>query len=65
VNKLDSFDNKEGIINAVLTVCMIVVILAFPIFTYYLLKKNKLRLQEEEFKARFESLYLNVNTTID
>jgi hypothetical protein len=65
VNKLDSFDNKEGIINAVLTVCMIVVILAFPIFTYYLLKKNKLRLQEEEFKGRFESLYLNVNTTIE
>ena len=65
MKKLDSFDNKEDIINAVLTVCMIVVILAFPLFTYFLLKKNKMRLQEEEFKGRFESLYLNVNTTID
>jgi len=44
---------------------MIVVILTFPPFTYFLLRRNKLRLQEEEFKARFESLYLNVNTTID
>jgi hypothetical protein len=65
VKKLDSLDNKEDIINAVLTVCMMAVILAFPIFTYFLLKKNKLRLQEEDFKGRFESLYLNVNTTID
>ena len=59
VKKLDSLDN------AVLTVCMIVVVLAFPPFTFFLLKRNKLRLEEEEFKARFESLYLNVNTTID
>jgi hypothetical protein len=44
---------------------MIVVVLAFPPFTFFLLKRNKLRLEEEEFKARFESLYLNVNTTID
>jgi len=65
VKKLDSLDNKEDIINAVLTVCMIVVVLAFPPFTFFLLKRNKLRLEEEEFKARFESLYLNVNTTID
>jgi hypothetical protein len=41
VKKLDSLDNKEDIINAVLTVCMMAVILAFPIFTYFLLKKNK------------------------
>jgi hypothetical protein len=65
VKKFESLDNKEGIINASLTACMIVVILAFPPFTFFLLKRNKLRLQEEEFKARFESLYLNVNTTID
>ena len=41
VKKLDSLDNKEDIINAVLTVCMMAVILAFPPFTYFLLKKNK------------------------
>ena len=41
MKKLDSLDNKEDIINAVLTVCMMAVILAFPIFTYFLLKKNK------------------------
>jgi hypothetical protein len=40
VKKLDSLDNKEDIINATLTVGMIIVILAFPPFTFFLLKKN-------------------------
>ena len=40
VKKLDSLDNKEDIINAALTSGMIVIILAFPPFTYFLLKRN-------------------------
>lgn len=44
---------------------MLIVITAFPIFTYLFLKKVKNRLQNEDFKARFQSLYLNVDTDID
>ena len=36
--------------------------MGFPPFTYFFLKKYRARLEEEDFKGRFESLYLNVDT---
>ncbi len=65
VQKFDKVDTKEEIINAGLTVVFVIVIVAFPPFTYILLHKYKHRLEEEDFKGRFESLYLNVNTKVD
>lgn len=41
------------------------IITGFPIFTYVFLRKYKEKLMDEEFKGRFESLYLNVDIDID
>ena len=48
-----------------MTFLFLAVILGFPPLTYVILHKNKHKLEEEDFKGRFESLYLNVDTTID
>jgi len=48
-----------------MTIGMIFLICGFPPFTFILLKKNHERLQQEDFKGRFESLYLNVDTRIN
>ena len=65
IKKMDKIDTKEETINATLTIITAIVICSFPPFTYFLLHKNKERLQDEDFKGRFESLYLNVETKID
>jgi hypothetical protein len=48
-----------------MTLVFTLLILGFPPFTYFFLSKFKPKLEEEDFKGRFESLYLNVNTKID
>jgi hypothetical protein len=60
IKKLDfsTIDTKEEIIN-------VAVILIFPAFTYFILHKYKNKLEDEDFKGRFESLYLNINTQVD
>ena len=66
IKKMDaSVTTKEEGINASLTVVMAIIICCFPPFTYFLLLRNKDRLLDEDFKGRFESLYLNVETKID
>ena len=67
VKKLDfsMVDTKEEIINVVMTFVFLAVIIGFPPLTYFILHKFKHKLDEEDFKGRFESLYLNVNTRID
>ena len=60
--KVLSIDTTSEIINAWLTIFFVVVIVGFPAFTYFFLKKYRARLEEEDFKGRFESLYLNVDT---
>jgi hypothetical protein len=57
--------SREEIINVGMTFAFLIVILGFPPFTYFFLNKYKFKLEEEDFKGRFESLYLNVDTTID
>lgn len=64
IKKLDfsTIDTKEEKINVLMTFVFLTVILAFPPFTYVILHKFKDKLEDEDFKGRFESLYLNVNT---
>jgi hypothetical protein len=65
--KLDfsTIDTKEEKINVTMTFVFLAVILIFPDFTYFILYKYKDKLEDEDFKGRFESLYLNVNTQVD
>jgi hypothetical protein len=67
IKKLDfsTIDTKEEIINVMMTFVFLAVILIFPAFTYFILHKYKNKLEDEDFKGRFESLYLNVNTQVD
>jgi sensor domain CHASE-containing protein len=55
-------DTKEEKINVMMTFIFLAVIIIFPAFTYFILHKYKHKLEDEDFKGRFESLYLNVNT---
>jgi hypothetical protein len=59
-----SLDDRESMINAWLTILMIGFMAGFPIFIYFFLKRNTHRLAEEEFMARFESIYLNVDPEV-
>ncbi len=67
IKKLDfsTIDTKEEKINVLMTFIFLTIILAFPPFTYVILHKFKHKLEEEDFKGRFESLYLNVNTKVE
>lgn len=67
IKKLDfsTIDTYEEKINVVMTFLFLAVILIFPAFTYFILHKYKSKLEDEDFKGRFESIYLNVNTKID
>ena len=60
-----SFDSRDNAINSVATIVFILLISAFPPFTYIFLRKYKQKLDEADFKPRFESLYMNVNTGVD
>ena len=60
--KLDHVETKEDYLNAGMTVTFATIIFGFPPFTYTLLHKYKHKLNDEDFKGRFESLYLNVDT---
>ncbi|TNV87928.1 hypothetical protein FGO68_gene17662 [Halteria grandinella] len=57
-------DEREDIINAWVTLFMAAFVLSLPFSIYFFLYKNQHRLQEEDFKGRFESLYLNVDTGV-
>lgn len=57
-------DEREDIINAWVTIFMVAFVLGLPLFIYIFLYKNQHRLQQEDFKGRFESLYLNVDTSV-
>jgi hypothetical protein len=48
-----------------MTVLFFVAVVSFPAFTYFFLRSYKSRLEDEEFKARFETLYMNVDTKSD
>jgi hypothetical protein len=63
--KLSHVEDKEDYINATMTVFLAILVLGFPPFTYFFLQKYKPRLTDEDFKGRFESLYLNVNTSVE
>ena len=39
----------------------LIVVIGLPIFSYTILKKNSGKLEDEEFKAKFGSLYGNLN----
>ena len=67
IKKLDfsTVDTKEEQINVSMTFFFLTVILGFPPLTYFILHKFKDKLENEDFKGRFESLYLNVNTKVD
>lgn len=41
-----SFDDKEGIINSMLSIVTTLFIFGFPVFSYLILRKNKGRLEE-------------------
>ena len=43
---------------------MIGYMIAFPVFIFYWLRRNTPRLGEEDFMARFESIYLNVDPKV-
>ena len=64
-HKLSHVEDKSDYINAFLTVFLSILVLGFPPFTYFFLHKYKAKLTDEDFKGRFESLYLNVNTSVD
>jgi len=46
------------------TILMIGFMAGFPVFIYFFLKRNTHRLAEEDFLARFESIYLNVDPDV-
>ena len=58
-------DTKDEIVNTWITVALAIVMVGFPVFTFFFLRAFKPRLEEEDFKGRFESLYLNVDTRSD
>jgi uncharacterized membrane protein len=58
-------DSREDIINSWMTVLFLVGVISFPVFTFFFLRSRRDRLNEEDFKGRFETLYLNVNTGDD
>jgi hypothetical protein len=59
-----SLDTTGDIINAWVTVASVIIIVGLPITSYIFLRKFREKLEEEDFKGRFESLYLNVDTNI-
>ena len=59
-----SFNSKEGIINGSMALGLGLIVSLTPLLVYLFLKKYHKNLQEADFKPRFETLYLNVNTEI-
>ena len=51
-------------INAWLSILMVGYMIGFPLFIFYWLRRNTPRLGEEDFMARFESIYLNVDPKV-
>ena len=60
-----SFSDRDSILNSSIALLLLLLILAIPPLIYVFLSKNKHRLQDDNFKLRFFSLYLNVNTRKD
>ena len=56
--KSDSF---EDLISTALTFILGIFIVASPIMTYIFLKKNQELLKSNDFKTKYETLYLNLN----
>ena len=57
--------SRDEIINSWITVIFFAWIVSFPPAIYFFLRYKKPYLKDEDFKARFESLYLNVNIDDD
>jgi hypothetical protein len=62
--KAFNIDERDDIINAWMTILMTSFVMGFPVFIYVFLRRNAEKLQLEDFKGRFESLYLNVDTSV-
>lgn len=56
-----TWSNTGEAINNILMFLTIAVVLAFPVWTFLLLKRNKDRLGDREFSAKFSSIYDQLN----
>ena len=59
--KAFSLETRDDMINAWVTIFLVVLMVGFPVFIHVFLRRNTAKLEEEEFMARFESIYLNVD----
>lgn len=56
-----SFDDKNTSINSVIGILMLTFVIAYPLFVWKFLSKNKLTLSNPAKRQRFDSLYQNLD----
>ena len=59
--KSDSF---HELINTGLTFVFGTIIIGSPFMTYLFLKRNEVKLKSDDFKTKYETLYLNLNLDV-
>lgn len=57
-----AFDNVSDIISSILSIVTLLFMISFPILIYFFMRRYAHRLEHDDFKPRFNSLYLNVRT---
>lgn len=57
-----TYQNQAAQANSALTIVLTVLVCLAPMFTYLFIQLNFTNLQEDSFKLRFKSLYLNIKT---
>jgi hypothetical protein len=60
-----SFNTSTNILSGTLSIALTAFIIIFPPFILFFLKKYKYKLENPEFKKKFDALYDNVDTHKD
>ena len=55
------FSSSEGIINFCVALAILFLTVSFPIYALFLLRKKRNNLKDKTFKAKYDSLYQNVD----
>lgn len=56
------FDSWQPILNNILSILFLLIIVGFPVFCGYWLIKNIYRVENQDFRERYSTLYENIKT---
>jgi hypothetical protein len=61
---LEFFKDKGNTINSFVCILIIVFLGGYPLFTYFFMRYNQAKLLDPEYDAKYNSIYLSLNTKI-